>query len=135
MEKLSLKAGEVWKRDDEIVVIKCADQIALHFDDVQEIFDAYLDLTNHTPHKVMIVSGEHGTATREGREHAQKTVLPCLAEAIVVQSFAQRIISNIYIAFKTCAHPIKLFNAEDDAVNWLQNLGDIEFTDDEMDEA
>ncbi len=125
MEKLSLNAGEVWKRDDEIVVIKCADEKALHFDDVQEIFDAYLNLTDSIPHKVMILSGEHGTATREGREHAQKTPLPCLAEAIVVQSFAQRIISNIYIAFKTCSHPIKLFNAEEEAIKWLQNLGDL----------
>lgn len=131
MEKLSLNAGEVWKREDEIVVIKCADQKALHFDDVQEIFDAYLNLTNNTPHKVMILSGEHGTATREGREHAQKTPLPCLAEAIVVQSFAQRILSNIYIAFKTCSHPIKLFNAEDDAISWLQNLGDLAFAESE----
>lgn len=122
MERLAINAGEVWKRDDEIIVIKCNEGRALHYEDVDEIFNAYLDLTNNIPHKVLILAGDQGTATREGREHAQKTALPCLAEAIVVSSFAQRIISNFYIAFKKCSYPIKLFNHEDEAVNWLLNL-------------
>jgi len=122
MEKLMLTAGEVWKRDDEIVVIKFADQRALDYDDMEEIFGAYARLTNDSPHKVLIISGEQGTASRDGREHAQKTVLPCLAEAIVVHSYAQRIISNIYIAFKKCTYPIKLFNEVEEAIDWLREL-------------
>lgn len=122
MERLALKAGEVWKRDDEIVVIKCHEQSALHYEDVDEIFNAYSNITDNIPHKVLILVGEQGTATREGREHAQKTNLPCVAEAIVVHSLAQRIISNFYIAFKTCPHPIKLFNHEEDALDWLKNI-------------
>lgn len=132
MEKLALNAGEVWKREDDIVVIKCYDEKALHYEDIDEIFDAYLNLTNNIPHKVLILAGDQGTATREGREHAQKTSLPCLAEAIVVHSLAQRILSNFYIAFKKCTHPIKLFNHEEDAVDWLKNIKDDNLIEEEL---
>ncbi len=46
-----------------------------------------------------------------------------LADALVVKSLAQRITANFYLAVNAPKKPSRIFNSEEEAIEWLQTAG------------
>jgi len=122
MTEYKFNWGKVYYLDEDILCVEYDDDLVLDIDMVMEFQAVFAKEAEHRKLKLLVIPGQHTSATMEAREYSQRSTLNCLKEAIVIQSLAQRIISNFYIAFKNKAdYPIKMFNSKEEAVIWLKS--------------
>ena len=69
-----------------------------------------------------MVGASHTSITPEARKIAESNVFDAKGEAIVVRTLPQRIIANFYYMVKRKSYPVKVFNAEEGAIKWLNKL-------------
>ena len=55
----------------------------------------------------------------EAREYGAASEVPAIAEAMVIQTLAHRILARFYTSFNKKSHPLKVFMNRDKAVEWL----------------
>ncbi len=123
MKEYKFGWGRIFYLEDDILCVEYIDDIILSEDNVMEFHAIFAKETEERRLKLLVLPGQNTSASREAREYSQRTVLKSLGEAIVINSLAQRIISNFYISFKSKAdYPIKMFNSKDEALKWLKSL-------------
>jgi len=123
MKEYKFKWGRVFYLEDDILCIEYIDDHMVDEDNVMEFRAVFNKEAENRKLKLLVIPGENTSATREAREHSQRTSINSIGEAIIIKSLAQRIIANFYISFKNKAdYPIKMFNSKDEAVKWLKSL-------------
>lgn len=123
MKEYNFKWGKVYYIEEGILCVEYFDDVYVEEEDVIEFRAVFGKEAEKRKLKLLVLPGKRTNASREAREYSQRTQLNSLGEAIVVQSLAQRIISNFYISFKNKAdYPIKMFNNKDEALNWLKSV-------------
>ena len=82
------------------------------------------EISKGIPHLILKVPGKHATIDTETRLYMATPEALCfsIAEAVIIQNVAQRIIGNFYIKFDKPLKPIKLFEKVDEAEKWLKNF-------------
>lgn len=112
-------------RNDGLVIIRIQPNVELLLEDaIQEQNYLVGEKAIYLPMKVMVVPGEGTTASKEVRDysnHPDNTKM-IKAEAIVVHSVAHKIMANFIKKFYKTPMPIKIFNDEGKAINWLLNF-------------
>jgi hypothetical protein len=115
--------GRIYYLEEDILCLEYIDDYIVDEDNVIEFHAVFNKEAEQRKLKLLVLPGQNTTATREAREYSQHSILNSLGEAIIINSLAQRIISNFYISFKNKAdYPIKMFNSKDEAVKWLKSL-------------
>lgn len=100
-----------------------ADDVELSIEDVISQRKAYSELVKGNPHVILVIAGQHLSATKEAREYAAMNPVPGrMAEAIIIKSMSVRILGNVFINFHKPAVPTKMFNKEEDALEWLNKF-------------
>lgn len=123
MKEYKFKWGRVYYFDEHILCLEYIDEHIVDEDNVIEFHSIFNQEAENRKLKLLVLPGQNTSATREAREYSQNSTLKCKAEAILIHSLAQRIISNFYISFKNKAdYPIKMFNTKDEAVKWLKSI-------------
>ncbi len=123
MKEYKFKWGRIFYLEEDILCLEYIDDIILTEEDVSEFHAIFAKETENRKLKLLVLPGQNTSANREAREYSQRTILKSLGEAIVINSLAQRIISNFYISFKSKAdYPIKMFNSKEEALKWLKKL-------------
>lgn len=123
MNEYVFKWGRVFYFDETILCVEFVDDHVVDEDNVIEFHAIFNKEAERTKLKLLVLPGQNTTATREARVHSQNSIINCDAEAILIHSLAQRIISNFYISFKNRAeYPIKMFNSKEEAVKWLKSF-------------
>ncbi len=123
MKEYKFSWGEVYYLEEDLVCLKFGDDYLVEEDNVVEFHAIFIKEAENKKLKLIIHTGENTSATREAREYSQRSSLNCLGEAILINSLAQRIISNFYISFRNKAdYPIKMFNSKVEALKWLRSL-------------
>lgn len=123
MKEYKFKWGRIFYLEEDILCVEYIDDYTVDEDNVMEFHAIFNRETENRKLKLLVLPGENTSATREAREYSQRSILASIGEAIVINSLAQRIISNFYISFKNKAdYPIKMFNSKEEAIKWLKSL-------------
>jgi len=108
---------------DGLLIATLADDVELSIEDVIDQRKLYSELTKGKPHVILVFAGHHTSATKEAREYAANHPVPGrLAEAIIIKSMSVRILGNVFINFHKPSVPTKMFNKEEDALEWLSTF-------------
>lgn len=112
-------------RQDGIVIIRIKPDVHLEVEDSkaeQEML--YREKAHLMPMKVMIIPGEGASVSKEARDYsnAPENTKMIKAEAIVVNALAHKIMANFITKFYKIPMPVKVFNNEKKALDWLINF-------------
>lgn len=123
MKEYKFNWGRIYYIEEDILCLEYIDDHIVDEENVSEFHAIFNKEAEHKKLKLLVLPGQNTTATREAREYSQQSTLNCIGEAIIINSLAQRIISNFYISFKNKSdYSIKMFNSKDEAIKWLRGL-------------
>ncbi|MFN4233630.1 MAG: hypothetical protein ACK4IK_02360 [Bacteroidia bacterium] len=120
LKTFTLRTGYIQLRSDGIIYVKINDDVEVDLPDSKEHYEIVKSIFKGNPGYVITESGVNSTVTKEVREFVNSIPPITKAEAIVVNSLAQRIISNFIIKFHAPGRKIKVFNNLNDAVEWIK---------------
>ena len=112
--------------NEDTVELRYHDNITIELKDVINDYLVYDDFTNKKAVKKLIIAGMHTSITNDARvaikEENLKRASFIKAEAIVIDSLAQRMFGNFYLRMMRNKYPIKIFTSVEDARNWLEQF-------------
>ena len=121
--KFELKAAVVTVVENKIIRISHHNDYEIQPEDIEELIGLFKDLRKKDlVERILMVGASHTSITPEARKIAESNVFDAKGEAIVVRTLPQRIIANFYYMVKRKSYPVKVFNAEEGAIKWLNKL-------------
>jgi hypothetical protein len=112
--------------DDFTVKIVFENDIQIEKNDIQDALEYYDIITNGRPFKKLLITGFRTSikndARKFGHEQMKLRKKQIVAEAFVVHNLPQRMVVNFYNTFIKKAYPIKFFNDEESALQWLNSI-------------
>lgn len=122
-QSLTGKHCKIYYNGEGLIKSVLSDDVELEIEDVISQRKSYKELVGENPHVILVIAGHHTSATKEARDYAANNpVTGRLAEAIVVKSMSVRILGNVFINFHKPSVPTKMFNKEEDAIEWLSKF-------------
>jgi uncharacterized protein YuzE len=111
-------------RSDGIVKIHMNDNIEVDIERSREIFDIVSSFATKKELLVLVTGGKNSTTTKEVRDFAgsDEASRVTIAEAVVTPSLSQKLLVNFLLSFYKPKRELKLFNNEQDALNWLYSF-------------
>lgn len=111
--------------DPEIVEIRYKPKVDVSVEDMREILDSIYDFTGNKPLKRLIVITDGSSLQIKARlllqEENKMRKEYIIAEAVLVNSLAQKMITNFYLKFIKDSFPSKFFTDYNKAVDWLKS--------------
>ncbi len=119
MKEKEIRNGKL-TYENGILLVKFNEGAEVELQDIDEIHSEALRLSNGRPYCTVTDSRVNMTSNKEAREYASKGLYKenHLANAILVNSTAVRLMANFYIQFYKPPIPTKLFNSEIEAREW-----------------
>jgi len=110
--------------DKRTVEIEYLDNVLVEREGVREAYRILDEFTSKERLKKLLIIGERTDISKEARmlivEENNIRKGRIIAEAIVVHSFAQKLIANFYMALLKNIYPIKFFTKRLEAETWLR---------------
>lgn len=121
---LDLRAGDVWRRADGIVVHRNKPGVRHTIADVDAHFAAFVELCDGERRPLLVDArgeflAEPGVRERYGKPLAERGPL---AMALLIDSGYGRTFGNIALAFSPQRLPTRLFTEEEPAMAWLRKF-------------
>jgi hypothetical protein len=122
--KVSTRMADNILRDDGILEIKLKNGIEIEVDVIRENYLATQALVKGRRCPVLVDARvEELYMSSEARElSASQSPGTRVAEAVLVNTLAIRLMGNFYINFNKPTVPTKLFTSEEDAIAWLKTF-------------
>ena len=128
-QSIRTRVGEVFLDTNGFVVIRYNDIAEIDIQDLSEVEDAVLQLSNGQPMYLIIMLGKYSVTTKSARYHLkQQRKSGPLGEAVVARSLPQRVIGNFYARLKGDKFPVRMFGSRERATRWLLELKDRQST-------
>jgi hypothetical protein len=107
--------------DGKMLVTELYDDLVIDVEDAVENFHSVLNLVNGKKFLSLVIVAPNSSITKEAREDANKAdrYKLCIAQALVVNSLATRLLGNFMIRFLRTHCPQRLFKNREEAVTWL----------------
>ena len=125
MEKIILPHADLYFIDDFILKIDMKDHEEIDLEQMKIFVAAIQKLAGEKPYCTLAdLRGTTGTTNNEARQYAaDHSHLPNkLADAIIFNSLAKKLMANFYIQFNKPKSPTRTFNSEEAALKWLRNV-------------
>lgn len=108
-------------REDGIMHIHIKVDLDFDMENSLEILDAKIEVSEGEKHPILYTGSKFVIPTNEVREYlaSEKRNALTIAEAFLVKSLPQRLISNFYIKINKPARPTKMFTNKEKAMEWL----------------
>ncbi|MBL4657205.1 MAG: hypothetical protein JKX73_04335, partial [Flavobacteriales bacterium] len=121
VESIDARTAEVYMRDDDIICVCVKDDVDIDIEDSKETFEAVKKLANGEKKPVLVFTGSGGTITNDVRRFSASKAAgePTLAEAVIANSLAHKLVVNFLIKFANMGRPMRIFTSESEAVHWL----------------
>lgn len=119
-----ISIGEVTYYSNQLIVFKFGDDITIDVPEVKELYEATVELTGGEVDLLsLVITGERNNITTQAFSFdmfkemgiRQRTI----AEAVIIRNLATRILANFYYKATKRAFPVKVFDAEREALEWL----------------
>lgn len=111
-------------KDDNIIEIVYQDKTLIDLDSAKLIFNEFDKLTEGKRIKKLMIIGQSTNLTEEARHFIiaenNKRKSQIIAEAIVVNSFFQKLSANFYILYLRNIYPTHFFTSKESAQEWLK---------------
>jgi hypothetical protein len=114
--------SEVRLLENGVFFVSYKDNVCCDKVDFEVVVDNYVEIGQGEYMKVLATFPEFTSITYEAHAFLQSRPIPAIAEAIVFQSLAQRILFSVYSKIRKQKNPVKGFNCEKKAMEWLENL-------------
>jgi len=108
------------------LVIEYLEKVHIELSDMEAILNDIKIFTERKPCKRLVIISKHSTITREARallqeeNHRERKFI--IAEAVLVNSLAQKMATNFYLSFIKDDFPSKFFTDLNKAQEWLKNF-------------
>ncbi len=123
-ESRSLDCATIWKLNDDILLIRFKDGFDLNLQDAVEVRDASIELVNGGKFLTLIdgrnISGSLGNKASKYFAQNEKLAAHRMAQAIVVNTLALKMVVRFYIKLNAPRREAKIFNHVEDALEWLE---------------
>jgi len=108
-------------RSDGIVHVMFKENITLDVELQMKNLKLYNEICESKKHPFLFTAFPGVTITKEARENSQNIehLSPIGRSAVVADSLPYRIIANFYLKVNRPKNPYRVFNNENDAINWL----------------
>lgn len=122
MKKIVTRTAEYTVIEDNLYLCRLFDNMEISAGDTQENFEAMMEIAGHKPYAVLVDARVEVTLTKEGMEHSTRPEMSkyLIANAILVNSLANRIVGNFMIRFNKSADTTRLFTDHENAMKWLR---------------
>ena len=119
-----LRSCSVRLVSESIIEFVVKDNMEVELPDVKEMIETAGEFGNGKQFKNLIVAGKYSSMSPEATQYMKTDEAHryTLADAIVIDSLAQRILGNFYLGIVSKKRPSKLFNSKDKAIHWLNSL-------------
>jgi hypothetical protein len=111
--------------DDQTVEIRYKDMVNVSFEDMRELLDELYRITSNRKLKRLIVISKNSSLDLKARlllqEENKDRKDKIIAEAVLVNSLAQKMTTNFYLKFIKDIYPSKFFTDYQKAIEWLKN--------------
>lgn len=109
--------------DEYIVEVQYNDNVLVAKKDVASIYELLDAVTEDRKYAKLLIIGHNTIITEDARieviNENKRRKDSILAEAIIVKSIGQKILTNIYIKFINIHYPTQCFYVQDKALIWL----------------
>jgi hypothetical protein len=119
--KIELPQASIALEMNGIVFIRIKQGAILDLVKIREINEAKNKLVDDRRHAVIFIAHESAVMTKEARNYSatDEVFKNAVCKAIVVKSTTHRIITNYFIHFLKPKAPVKMFNSEQKAIEWV----------------
>ena len=110
--------------DMGILIVRAKPDVDLTLEDAELDFKTGQELVNFRKTPVLSDSRELGFTCKEVREFYARPELAnsITSMAILIDSLSGRILGNFFMKINKPPYPAKVFNSEQDAINWLKKF-------------
>jgi len=113
--------------DEKTIELIFHDAVIIDLEGIMAVDDYCLQFTKGKKIKRLIVSGKNSEITAKARQYGEKLSEGAkddiIAEAVVVNSLAQKMIANFYFKYLKDLYPARFFTDIDKAKEWLEKQG------------
>lgn len=122
MEPIQTRTAEYSLIEKPIFLCRLFPDAEIEVGDVDLNTDAIMQMAGGKRYAVLVDARVPVTITKEAMEYTQqpRSYVNLIAQAILVNTLANRLIGNFIIKFHRPASPTKLFSDYDQAVAWLR---------------
>jgi len=110
--------------EDDLVELRYRDNIRVTADDMHEILTQLYTLTENRKMKRLIVISKNASLELPARQLLERENKQrkdtIIAEAVVVNSLAQKMTTNFYMKFIKDIYPTRFFTSDQQALEWLK---------------
>lgn len=124
MQKIETKTATFNMLEKDLLHVVMKEGAEVAFDEAKENYEAAMQLTSGSKYVVLVDGRANATVTEEGREFSThpETYKNVIAQAIVIQSLASRLLANFLIQLhkRNKNAEMKLFNDYNLALAWVK---------------
>jgi hypothetical protein len=123
MNSRILQSIEMLNEDTVQIVFK--GEITVTLEDIKQAYEDYDAYAGGRRLKRLVISGKNTEITKDARRYGEqeneKRKDNCIAEAMVVYTFVQKMVTNFYLKYIKDLYPTKSFTNIEEAREWLLN--------------
>ena len=118
------KTARLELKKHNLVYVYTNENCVIEMDEVKTIHKALFEMVKGQPCYLIVFPAAGSTSTGEARQYAAKSKNEknIMAEAVVVNNLALRILASFYANINQPKHKVKLFSSSHSAVNWISDL-------------
>ncbi|MGZ3883709.1 MAG: DUF7793 family protein [Bacteroidia bacterium] len=122
MKRIQTRTSEYSVIEKPVFLCRLLPDTEVDVEDVDKNTDAVMEMAGGERYAVLVDARVPVQITAKAMEHAQqpRSYINLIAQAILVNSLANRLIGNFIIKFHRPASPTRLFSDYDAALNWLK---------------
>ncbi len=113
---------EISRMEDGIIRVFVRNDVYMVEKDLEDHYKIFKSLMDSEKAPFLIIFSKNASVSKEAEERFanQKRSEIKLAEAFVIESIVHKINANIFLKIFKPKHPIKIFNKEEKALEWLR---------------
>jgi len=124
MKKIKTKINEKWVDENGVLWIKVIDGASIDLENLIEDASVNDSLTDGKKALALYDARNFFTITPEASDYVQSGILDTsrIATAVVTNKLAARLLVNVIMLVKKPKTPLKMFNNEQSALQWLETF-------------
>ncbi len=122
-KSVTTSVGELTLKRHDLVVVNLYENAVIEIDQVNELYNCLNDFMQLKPYLMLVIPGNGTTYSMEAQKYAARLEdKDVLAQAIVVDNLAQRLLANFYIKVNRPGRNVKVFSSLVVGMAWLDEF-------------
>jgi hypothetical protein len=110
---------------NDVVFVKMNENAIIDVEEVDEKHQSLNELVDHQPYCMLVIPASGNSASAEARKYAARLKnKKVIAEAIVVDNLAHRLLANFYIKVNRPRQKVRVFSSVPAGLAWIDSIRD-----------